>query len=64
MVNRAVVAIEAGAVRGFGRKGAGLLDVARRAFLFKHCMCVAQPAAAVDAGVFENGALRDPDECQ
>src|SRR5208337_3435075 len=58
----AVMAGEAGAVGGGGKKLAGLLHVASGALLFQHGVRLAHPAAGVDARIVEKAAPGDPDE--
>src|SRR5271154_4749439 len=51
MMNRSVVATEAGAVFGFLREDASLLHVARRAIIRQHRVRFGHAATAVNAGV-------------
>src|SRR5271155_3157008 len=51
MMNRPVMATEAGAVLGFLRKDAGLLHVASRAIIGEHRVGFRHASAAINAGV-------------
>ena len=62
MVDRAVVAVEASAVGGFGGKGAGLLEVAGGAFLFQDGMGAGHAATGVNTMIAREAAPSDPNE--
>src|SRR5258708_12873866 len=62
VMDGAIVAVETSVVPHFRGKCAGCLDVARGTFIFENSVCLGQTSAAVNAGVFQNRALGDPQE--
>ena len=64
MVEGAVVAIEAGSVRGFCEKDASLLNVTGGTFFFKNGVGLRQTTGAIDPGIARHALFRDPKESQ